>query len=206
MPGSLVIGLFIISVLTEAVSWVARGRPAPLHFYTRDLFIISIWFFVINGVYLGLHYYYQWQQAESWRREAERQREVDQQEAERSRQETDRPKPEGLVVRTGKKDLRLDFGQLAGFYVDEDYVFACQAGGGKYCLEQSLDKLEQTVPTASFFRLNRQYLLHRQLINGFMRAENGKIVVLLGESEFFPTEIPVSRTKAPAFKEWFGTD
>jgi hypothetical protein len=212
VAGSLVIGLTIISVLTEAVSWVARGRPAPLHFYTRDLFIISIWFFVINGIYVGLHYYHQWQQAESWRKAVERQRETErQQEADRtaaepSRKEAGRPRPEGLLVRTGKKDLRLDFGQLAGFYVDEDYVFACQAGGGKYCLEQSLDKIEQTVPPASFFRLNRQYILHRQLITGFKRAENGKLVVLLGESEFFPAQIPVSRTKAPAFKEWFGTE
>jgi DNA-binding LytR/AlgR family response regulator len=185
---------------------VARGRPAPLHFYTRDLFIISIWFFVINGVYVGLHYYHQWQQAESWRNAAERQQEADRLAAERARKEAERPRPEGLLVRTGKKDLRLDFGQLAGFYVDEDYVFACQAGGGKYCLEQSLDKIEQTVPAASFFRLNRQFILHRQLITGFKRAENGKIVVLLGTSDFFPPEIPVSRTKAPAFKEWFGTE
>ncbi len=209
---TLVIGLAIISVLTEAVSWVARGRPASLHFYTRDLFIISIWFFVINGVYLGLHYYHQWQQAESGRREAERQRalerqqEADRREAERLGQQAERPDPAGLVVRTGKKDLRLDFRQLAGFYVDEDYVFACQAGGGKYCLEQSLDKIEQTVPTTSFFRLNRRFILHRQLITGFKRAENGKLVVLLEASDFFPPEIPVSRTKAPAFKEWFGAE
>jgi DNA-binding LytR/AlgR family response regulator len=207
VAGSLVIGLLIISVLTEAVSWVVRGRPASQDFYTHDLFIISIWFFVINGIYLGLHYYHEWQKAESWRKEAEQQQVLElQHEAGRFRQEVERPNPAGLMVRMGKKDLRLDFGQLAGFYVDEDYVFACQAGGGKYCLEQSLDKIEQTVPAASFFRLNRQFILHRQLITGFKRAENGKIVVLLGESDFFPAEIPVSRTKAPAFKEWFGAE
>jgi hypothetical protein len=61
VAGSLVIGLLIISVLTEAVSWVARGRPAPLHFYTRDLFIISTWFFGINGICLGFHCYHQCQ-------------------------------------------------------------------------------------------------------------------------------------------------
>jgi hypothetical protein len=42
---TLIIGLFIISILTELVSLIAKGKPAPLHFYTKDLFIISIWFF-----------------------------------------------------------------------------------------------------------------------------------------------------------------
>jgi DNA-binding LytR/AlgR family response regulator len=180
-----VTGLLIISVLTELVSWLARGRPAPLHFYTRDLVIISVWFLVINGIYIGLHYYREWQKAEAIREEEKQIR------------------SEGMVVTHGKKDIRLNFYELAGFFVEGDYVVACTTAGKQYYLDQSLRSVEEMLPAAFFFRLNRQFMLHRQVISGFRRAENGKIQVLLKEHECFPPKIPVSRTKAPSFKNWF---
>lgn len=181
-----ILGLLVISLLTELVSWLARGKPADAHFYTRDLVIISIWFFVINGIYIGIHYYNEWQGSEARRREENRR------------------KAEGLLVKLGKQDLQLSYDGLAGFYVDGEYVLASTMEGRKYYLDQSLDKLEQKLPATLFFRLNRQYILHRQKIAGFERAENGKINVLLQDGIGpFPSKIAVSRTKAPAFKSWF---
>lgn len=180
-----VIGLLIISLLTELVSWIAKGRPAPLSFYTVDLFIISIWFLVINGVYIGLYYYNQWQQSEAKRKNEQR------------------LKSEGFIVKSGKRDVKLGFRELIGFYVNGDYATAVDKQGRKYYLDDSLDKIEQKLPAAFFFRLNRQYILHRQQISGYVRAENGKLRVLLHPNNDFPQEIPVSRTKAPQFKSWF---
>jgi DNA-binding LytR/AlgR family response regulator len=182
---TLFIGLFIISVLTELVSLIAKGKPAPLNFYTVDLFIISIWFFVINGIYLGIHFYRLYQESEV-RRHHENQ-----------------IKANGIFVKQGKQDIRLTYDELEGFYVDEDYAVACQLGGKKFYLTQSLDKIEKTLPESSFFRLNRQFIVHRQAITGFKRAENGKILVKLINTTNFPQEIPVSRLRAPAFKGWF---
>lgn len=182
---TLMIGLLIISVLTELVSLIAKGKPAPLSFYTKDLFIISIWFFVINGIYLGLHFYHLYQESEA-RRQSENQIKAD-----------------GIFVKQGKQDIRLSYDELEGFYVDEDYAVASQLGGKKFYLTQSLDKIEKTLPISSFYRLNRQYIVHRQIISGFKRADNGKILVMLQSTTNFPTEIPVSRLKAAAFKGWF---
>jgi len=182
---TLVIGLFIISILTELVSLIAKGKPAPLQFYTIDLFIISIWFFVINGIYLGLHFYHLYKVSEE------------------ARQRENQIRSEGLFVKQGKQDIRLSFEELEGFYVDEDYAVASQLGGKKYYLNQSLDKIEETLPVASFYRLNRQYIVHRQIISGFKRSDNGKILVMLQNTTNLPAEIPVSRLKAPAFKGWF---
>src|SRR6188474_3102479 len=47
-------GLLVIILLTELVSWIARGRALPLSFYLFDIFIITIWFIVINGIYIGM--------------------------------------------------------------------------------------------------------------------------------------------------------
>lgn len=179
------LGLFIISASTEAVSWIAKGEPAHQSFYAVDLFIISIWFFVINGIYIGLYYYNLWKKTE-----------------ERFRQNT-RAKSEGLMVRSGKQEIKLNFDSVGGFYVDDEYVVACDLSGKKYYLDQSLDRLENELPEDLFFRLNRQFILHRQQITGFKRADHGKLQVTLRTSELFPSEITVSRIKASAFKGWF---
>jgi len=180
-----VIGLLVISLLTELVSWIARGRPAPLNFYAIDLFIIGVWFFVINGIYIGLYYYNEWQKSEA------------------ARLDETRSRTEGLLVRHGKQDLVLDIDDIAGCYVDDDYVVVANREGQKYYMDVSLDKIEQKLPSGFFFRLNRQFLVHRQLVTGFKRAENGKILVMLSGHTLFPSEVPVSRTKAVAFKSWF---
>lgn len=179
------IGLTIIALSTELVSFVARGRPAPLHFYTIDLFIISIWFLVVNGIYLGIHYYRKWQMTEAILKKQSR------------------FKTNGFIIKVGKKNLQVDFENLAGFSVDGNYVTAFTTEGRQYYLDQSLNEIEEQLPYDLFFRLNRQYIVHRSLISGFRRLQNSKIEVLLNRDDLFKTEIPVSRTKAPQFKIWF---
>jgi len=185
---TLVIGLVIIAVLTEITSLIAKGEMAPLSFYTVDLFIISIWFFVINGIYIGLRYFNLWKTSEE------------------RRLEEMKLKSNGVMVKQGKQELRFTFEELAGFCVEGEYSLAVHNSGKKYYLDQSLDKLEKTLPSTLFFRLNRQFILHRERITGFKRADNGKIIVQAGPMENVPSEILVSRTKAPAFKRWFRPD
>jgi DNA-binding LytR/AlgR family response regulator len=139
----------------------------------------------VNGIYIGLYLYNKWKHSEH-----------------KLLTET-RLKQEGLLVRQGKQDVRLDVDEVAGFFVDSEYVAARTINGKKYYLDQSLDKLEASLPRSLFFRLNRQYIVHHQLIAGFTRAENGKLVVRLKKDDAFPPEVTVSRLKAPAFKKWF---
>ena len=178
-------GLIIISILTEFVSLLATGKMAPLHFYTKDLFIIGIWFFVVNGIYVGMHYYNQWHKSEEIRNQENRQL------------------AEGFIVKLGLKDLRLEFDQLKGFYIEEEAVICVDTDDIKYIVDLSLNEVEKRLPHQFFFRLNRKYIVQRAIVSGFRRAENGKIVVLLHQNKHFPPEVPVSRTKAPAFKGWF---
>lgn len=185
IPATTILGLAIISLLTELVSYIAKGEGAPMNFYTVDLIIIGIWFFFINVLYLGLFYYNQW-------RETERKIALEEQ-----------IKADGFMVKVGKKDLKLDFEHLAGFFVDSEYTFAQDMKGKKFYLDDSLEKIGKRLPEDFFFRLNRKYIVHRHMISGFKRVENGKLIVLLQDTDFFPDQIPVSRTKAPSFKRWF---
>jgi hypothetical protein len=178
-------GLVIIILLTELVSWIARGRPALLNFYLFDIFIILIWFFVINGIYIGMHYYGEWKQSEIQRLEEKKVR------------------TGGLSVRHGKQNLLVSFSDILGFYADEGYIVLLTWNNKKYFLDKSLDKIEEALPGESFFRLNRQYIVNRKALAGFKRTGDGKLDVLVNAVDDFPKSIQVSRIRAVPFKNWF---
>lgn len=181
---TIIAGCGTIIFLTELVNWMATSNPVPRSFYSTDIFIISIWFFVVNGIYVGMHYYNLWQASE-----LQRKREGELRVA-------------GFAVSSSKKDEILDFKDILGFYVDGDYSVVVTAANKKQLVDKSLDKVEKQLPASHFFRLNRQFIVHRQVITGYEKVENGKLNVLLKQTDHLPAAIQMSRTKAPAFKNW----
>lgn len=175
----------VIIIQTLIMHYLFRDTPFPMSFFTMDMVIISIWFLVVNGVYIGLHYYTECQNAEAARKQEQLIR------------------SEGYLVKFGKKNLAISFSDIAGFTIDNDYSVLTTTEPRNYYLDESLDAVEKKLPAEMFFRLNRQFIVHRQLVTGFNRAENGKIEVLVKPSEKIPESISVSRLRAPAFKSWF---
>lgn len=179
-------GLAIIALLTEISSFIAKGKAAPIEFYSVDLVIISIWFFVINGIYIALYYGNLWKLSQAKNVGTESARKVP-----------------TLIARVGRETMKIDPGELSGLFVDDNYTVAVTSAGKKHYLDQSLDKLEQVLPLDDFFRINRQYILHRKVISGFRRLDNGKLSVMLHKNEWLPPDVAMSRTRAAQFKEWF---
>jgi len=180
-----VAGLLVIILLTELVSFIAKGRSAPSSFYLFDVFIFIIWFLVINGIYIGMHYYAEWKQSET------------------KRQEEKKIRTDGFSIKQGKQNLLIDFSEILGFYTEGGYTVLITRQNKKFFPDRSLDKIEDKLPEESFFRLNRQYIVHRNAVKGFKRTGDGKIDVLINAPDIFPDTIPVSRTKAVSFKNWF---
>jgi len=178
-------GLLIIILLTELESLIARGHTAPLSFYLFDIFIICIWFFVINGIYIGMHYYSEWKESEHQRLEEKKVRAA------------------GFTVKLGRQNLLVPFNEISGFYTEEGYTILLNHQNKKFFPDKSLDKIEKQLPEEWFFRLNRQYILHRSAITGFKRSNDGKIDVTIKGLENLPGAVQVSRTKAVVFKKWF---
>jgi hypothetical protein len=182
---TLAAGLGSIILLTEFVNWLATDAPVPRSFYTTDILIISIWFFVVNGIYVSLHYHSQWQRSEEMRKNEAITR------------------IGGFKISAPKKDLLLPYEEIHGFYIDHDYCVLASVSGKKHLLGLSLDQVEKQLPAHQFFRANRQFIIHRTLVNGYEKAENSKIIVLLKQTDHLPETVAVSRTKASAFKSWF---
>jgi DNA-binding LytR/AlgR family response regulator len=177
-------GMGIIILLTELVSWIARGKSAHISFYSIDIFIIFIWFLVINGVYAGMYFYRQWQLAERDKK-------------------IKLPTGEGIVVKSGNASMLVKWNDIRFLFVEGEYVKLVTTAGKQYYLDQSLNRLEEKLPETDFFRLNRQCILHRHAIHGFTRIDNGKLEVQLQNPTTLPLELTISRTKAVAFKSWF---
>lgn len=178
-------GMLVIIVLTELTSLIAKGHTAPVSFYLFDVFIIVIWFFVINGIYIGMHYYSEWKQSES-KREADK-----------------KLRSDGFNVRHGNHDLVIPFTDILSFYVEDGYTIALTKDSKKYFPDRSLDRIETQLPEEYFFRLNRQFILNRKALTGFKRTGDGKIEVQVQGPDGFPMSIPVSRNRIAGFKSWF---
>jgi len=177
-------GLFFIAISTEVLSMIIKNEWAPIEFYTTDLLIISIWFLVINGFYIGMYFYKHWEEKIS-------------------ESKVSNPDSTGIPVKTGNQNLLIRFEEISLFVVEIEYVQLLDLAGRKYLLDSSLDKMEKKIPCADFFRLNRQVLAHRQVIKGFKRIENGKLLIQLNTAFDFSHDLTVSRTKAASFRAWF---
>ena len=180
-----VAGLAVIVISTEILNWIVKGEPMPPSFYRFDIFIFLIWFFVTNGIYVALFYYYRLRESESLR---QREKAIRQ---------------NGFIVKQGRQNLQISFDETAAFYVEGEYSMMITIPGKKHLLDLSLDKVEKTLPGELFFRLNRQLILHRSRIKGYEKGENGKINIMAEATGNLPESISVSRTRAPSFKTWF---
>jgi DNA-binding LytR/AlgR family response regulator len=178
-------GMLVIISLTEGVSWIAKGRPALLTFYTFDIFIIVIWFFVMNGIYIGMHYYHEWRKSEQGRGQEKRLR------------------AGGFPVKQGNQKLLITFNDIMGFYAEDGYTYLQTWQEKRYFTDRSLDKTQELLPEEIFFRLNRQYILHRNAMTGYRKTGDGKLDILVKALGTIPPVVSVSRIRAVDFKKWF---
>jgi hypothetical protein len=189
---TLISGVGLIILLTVFINAIASDKPVPVSFYEYDIFIISIWFFVVNGIYVSMHFY-----LELKKNKIEKERYM------ATKEKLHKIFTDGFSVKDGKTEMILPYNDIAGFYIEREYVICLATSGQKILLDQSIDKIQTELPALLFFRLNRQFLLHRQLVKGFQKMENGKLDVLIMPSKNIPSVVSVSRTKAAAFKEWY---
>ncbi|WP_266367056.1 LytR/AlgR family response regulator transcription factor [Tellurirhabdus rosea] len=105
-----------------------------------------------------------------------------------------------LIVASGQRNIPLATADVAYFYIDEGAVFVTTFTGEKYVVGATLDDLARDLPTTQFFRVNRQFLIHRRACSSYLNDSYGKLKL-----EVQPTvrrEIIVSQQKAPEFKKW----
>jgi len=99
--------------------------------------------------------------------------------------------------------IKLDVKDIAYFYFDSRITYAVTFKNQHHMISQSLDKTEQELDPATFFRANRQTILHIDAVDQFESYFGGKLAVRLKTD---PKEkIIVSQAKSAAFKNWINS-
>jgi len=99
--------------------------------------------------------------------------------------------------------IKLDVKDIAYFYFDSRITYAVTFKNQHHMISQSLDKTEQELDPATFFRANRQTILHIDAVDQFESYFGGKLAVRLKTDT--KEKIIVSQAKSAAFKNWINS-
>lgn len=105
-----------------------------------------------------------------------------------------------LIPQKGDKLLPLAVDAVYYFYITDGNVKAV-TDGREYALSQTLDEIADSLPPATFFRVNRQYLIARRAIKDIDLWFNSRLSVNLTVP--VAEKILVSKVRVAEFKEWF---
>lgn len=183
LPLSIFSALLVFIIMVELEYAFIRPQE-NMHFYSFDIFIVSIFLLCGNILYTALYFYSGFQQLNG-----------------KSSEPTVDALPQRFLVRVGNKELNIPLETILGFYSEDKQSYIITEGQRKLPIDLSLNKIEETIPPA-FFRVNRQYILTRQVITDFSTDANGKVYVRLLPDLKLIEPVVVSREKASGFKKW----
>jgi len=113
-----------------------------------------------------------------------------------------------LMVKSGRKNIMLDVYDIAFLYSKNGIISIHLTDGTKYITNYtSLGLPEKELPSDSFFRINRQYIINRNIVSQIRDDVNRKLKVsLLPKINSPEKELLVSRYKSNQFKLWLMPD
>lgn len=92
---------------------------------------------------------------------------------------------------------------IAYLYIDTGIVKGITKDNQSYTLDKKLEDLENELDPSCFYRVNRQFIVHRDAIANIKYYFNGKLI--LNVSPVFKEQIVVSKAKSTAFKKWINS-
>ncbi|MBK9150246.1 MAG: response regulator transcription factor [Saprospiraceae bacterium] len=104
------------------------------------------------------------------------------------------------LIKIGQKIEILPYEEVAFYYTKEKLTFAVNFRGQRFPLEYTLDHIMQHMAGSDYFRINRQYIVHRKAIQSMSAATKSRVKLQL----IHPTgeEVIVSVERSPEFKKW----
>lgn len=105
-----------------------------------------------------------------------------------------------FFVKIGNHFHSISVNEIQCFLIQERSVFLRTVNGKKYDLDYSLDQLQKLVDPNTFFRINRNYLIHIDSIQDIYSYSSNRLGVKLKMMDHL--DMIVSREKVSDFKRW----
>ena len=108
-----------------------------------------------------------------------------------------------LMIKFGATMKVVHVDEIAYFYSENKTTHLRNHEGKDYPVDLTLEKLEEQLDPAHFFRINRQFLIHIKAIDRMVNLSRSRIkVVLVPESA---EDTIVSSSRSAQFKQWIAT-
>lgn len=108
-----------------------------------------------------------------------------------------------LIVSKGDNKIIISEQDFSYFFTKDKLVWLSTWQGSLYVVDYTLTQLEGLLDYSQFFRVNRQLILCRRVIQGYSPSTNQKIQVDFIKNEKTVIEdVRVSKYNAPKFKKW----
>jgi two-component system LytT family response regulator len=106
-----------------------------------------------------------------------------------------------FMVKLGEHIRSITADQITLFFADGRDVYLVTNQNRKFIIDYTLEGLEEILNPATFYRLNRTFILNINSIKDVLVYSNSRLKITLNQE--FDKEIIVSREKVGEFKEWF---
>lgn len=114
----------------------------------------------------------------------------------------DKKYKERFSISIGSKIKMVEVTDIAYFFVMDKGVYLRTYQGNTYNVDYTLDKLEEMLNPASFFRINRKYLIHIASIASMVAYSRSRVKLELKPKADDAFETIVSIDRSANFKKW----
>lgn len=105
-----------------------------------------------------------------------------------------------FLLKVGQRLRLVDTADAAYFFSEDKITFLVDWKGQRFALDQSLEKLEESLDADQFFRVNRQFIIHLKSIGEMIAYSKSRVKILLDPAT--KPEVVVSTERSPHFKRW----
>ena len=108
-----------------------------------------------------------------------------------------------LLGQKGSSFVALDASTVRYAYSEGKITFLVDGKGNRFMCDDALTTLEEELDPASFFRLNRKYLVNVDAVKAFRPASRGRLMIEIEPPA--EEDVLVSQEKAARFRSWIGS-
>lgn len=109
---------------------------------------------------------------------------------------------ERFLIQIGDLIKKVEEEQIAYFYASDKVVYLRTKEGNTFPIDYSLDKLEEILDPAKYYRINRKFIVKMSSISNMVAYSRGRVKLDLSPKIEESMEAIVSIDRSAMFKKW----